>query len=164
MGQTPSHFHRAHTLPKDGTVNNPLSPSAPPCCCLLTRGSGSQVLAHWQDNCRICFSDQREICAGTDPGEKLSRDRSAVCQRGLHGQPDIRRLLQAWLFPSEPKIVAEKGGKLNKGDRVAQPSLLQRGLLQHTTHHLLHLQAGSLAKGGTKSGRYTPGWFSKDPG
>ena len=79
----------------------------------------------------LCFSDQREICAGvlnlelslwnpyldnfsqqggnqifvlrtaligwsgTDPGEKLSRDRSAVCQRSLHCQPDVRRLLQA---------------------------------------------------------------------
>ena len=24
--------------------------------------------------------------------------------------------LQAWLFPSEPEIAAEKGGKLNKGN------------------------------------------------
>ena len=24
--------------------------------------------------------------------------------------------LKAWLFPSEPKIAAEKGGKLNKGN------------------------------------------------
>ena len=243
--QTPSHFHRAHTLPKDGTVNSPLSPSAPPCCCHLPRRPGSQVLAHWQDNCSeshyswghqepnlfflifLFDSDQLKIpqmhiiwkfhkfdyramlwwpardlrkwaefrtfslkssayldnfsqkggnqnfvlrtaligWSGTDPGEKLSRDRSAVCQRGLHGQPDIRRLLQArswcwswqcrcqiviftwsvqrqsasskivmttmrtimsitsqyfylkaWHFPSQPKIAAEKGGKLNKGN------------------------------------------------
>ena len=49
--QTPSHFHREHTLPKDGTVNSTFSPSAPPCCCLPPRRPGSQVLAHWQDNC-----------------------------------------------------------------------------------------------------------------
>merc|ERR1712013_282934 len=96
--------------------------------------------------------------------EKSCHVTEVQCERSLHGQPDIRRLLQAWLFPSEPKIVAEKGGKLNKGDRLAQPSLLQRGLLQHTTllHH--HLHTGSLAKGGLQGGRYTPGWFSKDAG
>ena len=51
----------------------------------------------------------------------------------------------------------------NSGHRVAQPSLLQRGLLQLTTP-LQHLQASSLAKGGSQGGQHPPGWFSKDAG